>query len=76
MRTPGSYDYPGPARTAVQRLHGGAVVCQRCGAVLLLAGDDLPEVVFLVLPNQPVVRVLTVRGRELHRCEVIRRDPR
>jgi hypothetical protein len=51
------------------RLVDGRYECAQCGAVLALAQDAQPMVVFHAASGKSTVRVITVDGREVHRCE-------
>ena len=57
---------------AGMRLHKGRYECFYCGAVRDLPGDQDPQVVIHATSGKPNVRVVSIEGREVHRCEVIR----
>ena len=52
------------------RLVDGRYECAHCGTVLEMAPEAEPRVVFHAASGQPNMRVITVEGREIHRCEV------
>ena len=51
------------------RLVDGRYECAQCGAVLAIAPEAQPMVVFHAASGQSTVRVITVDGAEIHRCE-------
>ena len=57
------------------RLVDGRYECAHCGAVLELEREAEPMVVFHAGSGQPNMRVISVDGHEVHRCEVTDREP-
>jgi len=57
------------------RLVDGRYECAQCGAVLAIAPEAEPMVVFHAASGQSTVRVITVDGHEIHRCDVRERQP-
>lgn len=55
------------------RWSDGQLVCAQCGEVLDVPDDAMPQVVIIGASGKSNFRALTVRGEEIHRCE-IRRD--
>ncbi len=51
----------------------GKYVCAQCGALLDIPPVPDPQVTVHAASGKPNVRVLTLDGREIHRCEL--RDP-
>lgn len=56
------------------RLVNGRYECAHCGAVLEISPDVEPMIVFHAAGGKPNMRVISVAGREVHRCEVRDRD--
>ena len=56
------------------RLIDGRYECAYCGAVLDLPSDAEPMVVFHASSGRPNVRVISLDGNEIHRCEVRDRE--
>jgi hypothetical protein len=52
------------------RLRDGRYECARCGAVLDVTVDEEPNVTIHATGGGPNVRVLTLDGREIHRCVI------
>jgi hypothetical protein len=48
----------------------GKWLCAECGAVLHVADGDEPKVTIHAASGKPNVRVLMLRGVEIHRCEI------
>jgi hypothetical protein len=57
------------------RLVDGRYECAQCGTVLEIAREVEPKVVFHAASGQPNIRVITIEGQEIHRCEVDDHDP-
>ena len=57
------------------RLVDGRYECAHCGAVLDIDADAEPMVVVHAASGRPNMRVITVDGDEVHRCEVNDREP-
>ena len=51
-------------------LHDGRYECALCGAVLTIPLTAKPRVVLEARSGKRNVRILSMDGRELHRCEV------
>jgi hypothetical protein len=56
------------------RLVDGRYECAHCGAAIEIDPDAQPIVVMHAASGQPNVRVITVEGHEVHRCEVNDRE--
>jgi hypothetical protein len=52
------------------RLSNGKWECAHCGTVLDVPDDQVPMVVIHAASGKPNERVLSLDGRELHRCVV------
>jgi hypothetical protein len=50
------------------RFEGGRYICARCGAVLDIAASTRPQVSMHGASGQPNVRIISVKGKEIHRC--------
>jgi hypothetical protein len=50
------------------RFEGGRYICARCGAVLDIAASSRPQVSMHAASGQPNVRIISVKGQEIHRC--------
>jgi hypothetical protein len=51
------------------RLEGGHYRCALCGADLAFPTTARPQVVIEAASGKPNVRVLSLDGREIHRCD-------
>ena len=56
------------------RLHDGRYECIHCSAVLNVDVTERPIVTFSAASGRPNIRILSVRGVEIHRCEVAIRE--
>jgi hypothetical protein len=54
----------------------GRYECAQCGATLDVPRHSRPRVVIHMASEEPVVRVLTLNGKEVHRREVERQPNR
>jgi hypothetical protein len=52
------------------RLRDGKCECSHCGTVLELPLDEAPRVVIQAASGKPNVRILILKGEEIHRCIV------
>jgi hypothetical protein len=52
------------------RQKGGKYVCAQCGAALEVTREARPRVEIQQSPDAPMIRVLSIDGREIHRCEI------
>jgi hypothetical protein len=50
------------------RFEGGRYICARCGAVLEISSSARPQVSMHAASGQPNVRIISVKGKEIHRC--------
>jgi hypothetical protein len=57
------------------QLVDGRYECAHCGALLELDADAEPTIVFHAASGRPNMRVITVDGHEIHRCEVKDLEP-
>ena len=57
------------------RLVDGRYECAQCGVVLDIDPESQPTVVVHAASGQPNMRVISVGGHEVHRCEVRDRVP-
>jgi len=48
----------------------GEWTCKQCGAVLDVHDGQRPDVMIAGESGQPNVRILSVDGREIHRCVI------
>ena len=52
------------------RKRRGLWTCRQCGAVLDIPAGRRPEVMIAAASGQPNVRILTIDGKEIHRCVI------
>ena len=50
----------------------GRYECAHCGAVIDVPRHARPRVIIQMASEEPLVRVLTLNGKEVHRCEIER----
>jgi hypothetical protein len=58
------------AGTFEMQLRNDRYTCAHCGAVLDLPLDASPKVMIKAASGKPTVRVLSIKGDEIHRCEM------
>jgi hypothetical protein len=56
------------------RLHDGRYECAHCGEYLDIPLTKKPVITMTARSGEPNVRVLSLDGREIHRCEIGARD--
>jgi hypothetical protein len=52
------------------RLDEGRWICKQCGAVLNVPAGRDPKVTIKGASGRPNVRILSIDGEEIHRCEI------
>ena len=52
------------------RVRDGTYQCSMCGTTLDVVPNVLPQVTIIAAGGKPNIRILTVDGREVHRCDV------
>jgi len=53
----------------MKRLTSGRYQCAVCGADLDVPADATPKVMIKAGSGKPTVRLLSIGGKEIHRCE-------
>jgi hypothetical protein len=48
----------------------GSYVCAHCGVAVNLAADETARVTIFAASGRPNVRVVSIGGNEVHRCEI------
>jgi hypothetical protein len=52
------------------RTERGQWVCKQCGAHLEVPEGQRPDVMIAAASGQPNMRILSIDGREIHRCVI------